>query len=237
MEEALNNAAADCFYNKSYHEYQLLQENFRDVSKLIPLKTRRNLFPCYQYLLKNHEERNKIFNDMLSPPRREKLLSDEDRSNPVVTVDISKYMSYIMTYDSAKKCIKDRTLECGRNKLQAVKILTAYREKHKISDECINRVIQFIQSLTTDVNVSKEQVHELIKFMDSATMYSRAKLAREFHHNFISFGWLNLGLPLDWLALIPAGLLGGLERLQKVFVKDEVTQVFVRGSADDMLLS
>ena len=46
--------------------------------------------------------------------------------------------------------------------------------------------------------------------------YSRAKEARDFHHNFLCFGWANLGLPLDWLALIPGALHEGHDSLTNV---------------------
>ena len=108
LEQAFADAAADCFYDKSASEYRIVQHNFQKISQILLLPARKNVFPCHQYMLRIHEERNKVFTDMCTPQKKS-TLTDEDLSNPVVTVDIAKYMTYIMGYKNAQLCIKDRS--------------------------------------------------------------------------------------------------------------------------------
>ena len=105
LKKAFDDAAADCFYDKSVSEYKIIRENFREVSKCLG---RLDVLPCHSYMLKNHIQRNKVFNDMCTPKRRS-TLTPEDLKHPSVTVDIAKYMGYVMGYKNAKLCIDDRS--------------------------------------------------------------------------------------------------------------------------------
>ena len=104
----------------------------------------------------------------------------------------------------------DRSNERMQNEKEAVDVLCQVAKKKHIS-EIPKEIEHFLESLSY---VPGE--HELVQFMDSATMYSRAKEAREFHHNFVCFQWINLGLPLDWLALIPGALMEGDDSLENM---------------------
>ncbi len=239
LKQTLDDAAADCFYDKSIHEYRILQENFNPVSKLLKLDGRSGVFPCHQYMMKHHYERNKVFTN-LCLPRRDKVLCDIERQNPCVTVDIAGYLAYLCGYATVKKCIEDRRREKLLNKKLARETFIHLTTKNKYKNKELQQLFTFLEKLSPShepqnigPNISQhcnksensnEQTnkqstkahHELVRFMDSATMYSRAKEARQFHHNFVCFSWIGLGLPLDWLALVPAALMEGDDSLKNL---------------------
>ena len=91
LEQSFADAAADCFYDKSASEYRIVQHNFKKFNK--SYYCHQESFPCHQYMLRIHEEHNKVFTDMCTPQKKS-TLTDEDLSNPVVTVDIAIYDLY-----------------------------------------------------------------------------------------------------------------------------------------------
>ena len=150
-------------------------------------------------------------------PAKNEVLYNQSLNYPCVSIDISKYMMRQLQLQSVQKCIADRKIEQRTNRNFAKRLYIKLIRQHDVSETQSRIFWEFLQIQDWDQDDKKNRtIHYLVAMMDSATMYSRAKEAREFHHNFLCFSCLNLGLPLDWLALIPAALHEGKDDLQNL---------------------
>ena len=143
-------------------------------------------------------------------PKRDEVLVGKAIQYPCVSIDLPKFMMSLLKLESVKKCIKDRKLEKDNNRKFLTRFYKNLLRDKKVSARDSKIFWDFLQIQNWN---EQQTTHYLVSMMDSATMYSRAKEAREFHHNFLCFSWMNLGLPLDWLALIPGALHEGKDSL------------------------
>ena len=114
LEQGFNDATTDSFYDKSATEYRIMLESFSEVSQIIRLKTRKNVFPCHQYMLTRHVVRNKVFNDMCTPVRkRKRKLTDEEKKNPTVTVTATCRLYHKIYELLSKNTQRENVLKTG----------------------------------------------------------------------------------------------------------------------------